>query len=124
MINPFWCLVWAALGIVLSLLSFSLIKGSIGGLEMDSSEGARGLTRLILTRVLRFFLIGAALFFAVRMHIGYALCFLGPLTLTRLIQVIRFNHQQNQQAAQQVSQTGPAAGSPEEGSTGGKHEHG
>lgn len=55
MINPFWCLVWAALGIVLSMLSFSLIKGSIGGLEMDSSGGARGLTRLILTRVLRFF---------------------------------------------------------------------
>lgn len=90
-IKILWIIGWALLGVLLAIVSFGLLRRAADRITPESAGKPGPVVVLITSRLLRFIMIGAALFFAVRMGLVYALSFIGGLTLTRVTQVILYN---------------------------------
>lgn len=74
-------LLWVVLGVGMAFLTFSTLAKSIEKLNPDSKNAKSGIVFIALGRFLRFFLVAALLFGAVKWKIWYAITFVVALTL-------------------------------------------
>lgn len=86
-----WALLWAAAGIGFSWVAFKSLRSSVERLTPESQTQVQPIGRMIFERLLRFLILAALLYFAVRMNVVYAFIAATAFTVARWVQVLLYN---------------------------------
>jgi len=86
-----WGFVWTAAGLLSAWLFMLMIKASVN--KLGSEQKTPSAVLLVLGSFLRWALMGVFLFFAVKMHLVYALVFILAFTILRFILIFRLHRQ-------------------------------
>lgn len=101
--NLMWYLLWAALGVGWSFLSFEWLKRDIQEIDPVNKPHQSPLVKMAAVRVMRFIVLIGLIYLALRMHIFYALTLVFAVTIARWVQVILYNRSLSHQSREENS---------------------